>query len=121
MVRERCDITVAKLKSEMMENRIDAVTPILCIVQLNQGEIFKPTLRDSYDYISIGGNHSRQALQDLLKEKKELENDKLYSHRICAVYSPMDVTLAKRLASKHNRASSFTHEMTNWDWVSVKW
>jgi len=40
LVRERCDLTVAKLKLEMLENPCGAVTPILCIVQLAEGETF---------------------------------------------------------------------------------
>lgn len=120
LVRERCSSTVKKLKVEMIENPCKEVTPILCLVKLAEGETFKASLRDSYRYISIGGNHSRQAIQELLKEKKELEKNKLYSHRLCAVYLPMDATLARRLASKHNRAATFTHEMTNWNWVSNK-
>ena len=102
-----------------MKNPCKDVTPILCIVNLQPGEVFKPTLLDSYKYISIGGNHSRQALQELLKEKKELENNRLYTHRLCAVYKPMEVPLARRLACKQNRAGSFNLEMTNWDWISV--
>ena len=110
---------VYKLKQEMIKNPCTDVTPILCIVNLQPGEIFKPILKDSYRYISIGGNHSRQALQELLKENKQLERQRCFTHRWCAVYKPMEIPLARRLASKHNRAGSFNHEMTNWDWVSV--
>lgn len=119
LVRERNNAMVAALKLEMLENPCNDVTPILCIVKMTENESFNKTLKDSYHYITIGGNHSRQALQELLKERKELQGNKLYTHRLCAVYEPMDLSLARRLASKHNRATSFTHEMTSWDWVSM--
>ena len=119
LVRERNDTMVAALKLEMMENPCNDVTPILCIVELAQNEIFNKALKDSYHYITIGGNHSRQAIQELVNERRELQRNKLYTHRLCAVYEPMELSLAKRLASKHNRATSFTHEMTSWDWVSL--
>ena len=69
-----------------------------------------------FDY-TIGGNNSREAMQQLLKEHSELKGEKIFSHRLCSVYSPMDTTLALRLASKHNRATTFIHEMTTWDKV----
>ena len=110
---------VSALKQEMLDNPCGDVTPILCIVKMDEDEIFNQTLKDSYQYITVGGNHSREALQQILKENKTLEHNKLYSHRLCAVYRPMSTSLAKRLASKHNRAASFMHEMTSWDWVST--
>ena len=120
LIRERNDVMVAALKVEMMENPCNEVAPLLCIVDLPDNEIFNKSLKDSYSYVTIGGNHSRQALQELLKEHVKLQNSKSYTHKLCAVYEPMDLSLAKRLASKHNRASSFTHEMTSWDWVSLE-
>lgn len=48
----------------------------------------------------------------------QLEQNKQYSHRHCAVYTSMDTLLAKRLAAKHNYAATNSHEMTTWDWVS---
>ena len=36
------------------------------------------------------------------------------------VYRPMPVILAKRLARRHNRATSFTHGMTTQDKVCAK-
>ena len=56
-------------------------------------------------------------VQQLLSEKPELKKKKLYSHRLCSVYTRMSTDLALRLASKHNRASAFTHDMTTWDKV----
>ena len=70
-----------------------------------------------YIYETIGGNHSRQALQELLKENPELSRQKLYSQRLCSVYSTMPTSLILRLTSKHNRASVFTHDMSTCDKV----
>lgn len=41
----------------------------------------------------------------------------LVTYRLCSVYKKMDTQLTLRLASKHNRATSFNHEMTTWDKV----
>ena len=118
LVRDRNSAMVKALKLEMLDNPCNEVTPMICVAKVNEGEIFNQSLKDSYQYITIGGNHSRQALQELIREKKDLQTNKLYTHRLCAVYEPMSVSLARRLASKHNRAASFTHDMTSWDWVS---
>ena len=67
-----------------------------------------------YIYETVGGNHSRQALQKLLKEHPELVRLKVYSHRLRSVYTKMPSSLALRLASKHNRASAYTHD--NYDY-----
>lgn len=109
---------VDKLKQDMLQNMCVDVQPILCIVELQLGQIFDESLKEGYTYYTIGGNHSRQALQDLLKEVPGLEHNKQYTHHQCAVYLPMDAMLAKRLAAKHNYAASNSHEMSTWDWVS---
>ena len=119
LVRERNDAMVAALKLEMMENPCNDVTPILCIVNLTENKAFNKALKDCYQYSTIGGNHSRQAMQELLSEHRELQRNKLYAQRLCAVYETMELSLARRLASKHHRATSFTHNMTRWDWVSL--
>ena len=103
---------VVAFKLEMMENPCNDVTPILCIVKLTENEAFNKDLKDCYHYITIGSNHSHQAIQELLNEHRELQRNKLYIHRLCVVYESMELSLARRLASKHNRATSFTHEMT---------
>ena len=117
LVRDRNPHVVASLKLEMLENAFSDVQPILCIAQLKSGESFDKNLKEAYLYHTIGGNHSRQALQELLKERPYLEQNRQYTHRLCAVYTPMEATLVRYLASKHNRAASCFHEMTTWDWV----
>lgn len=118
LVREKDEMFIGRLKKEMMENPISDVQPILCIVNLPEGAVFQPSLKEAYTYKSIGGNHSREALQQLLKEHPNLKENKVYSHKLCSVYSDMDSNLVQRLASKHNRATSFSHSTTTWDRVS---
>ncbi|XP_065901830.1 uncharacterized protein [Dysidea avara] len=98
LVRNCSDTIVKQLKQEMLKNACTDVQPILCIVHLKDGEIFQANMKEGYKYFTIGGNHSRQALQELLSEKEELQN-------------------LRRLASKHNCAASHVHEMTTWDLI----
>jgi hypothetical protein len=116
LIREKDEKFIAKLKKEMLDNPIGDVQPILCVVNLPEGAEFQASLKEAYTYRSIGGNHSREALQQLLKEHPHLKN-KIYSHRLCSVYSEMEANLIRRLASKHNRATSFSHATTTWDRV----
>ena len=117
LVRETSQPFIDGLKAEMLENPTSDVQPILTIVQLKEGDCFDQTLKDGYTYETIGGNHSRQAFQELLKEHPELSTKKVYSQRLCSVYTKMSTSLALRLASKHNRASVFTHDMSTYDKV----
>ena len=119
LVRDRNPQMVSLLKQEMLSNPFGDVQPILCIVQLKENEPFDSKLKEAYFYLTIGGNHSRQALQELLQERPLLQKNRQYTHRLCAVYKPMLHQLARRLASKHNRAAAYCHEMTTWDWVSM--
>lgn len=96
------------------------VQPLLCMVRLAADQSFDPKCKEAYLYDTIGGNNSRDALQQLLKDQPRLSTNKLYTHRLCSVYRKMETHLALRLASKHNRATSFTHDMTAWDKVQVK-
>ena len=118
LVREVNTAVVSSLKIEMQDNPCNDVQPLLCVVQLKADESFNKQHKEGYYYHTIGGNHSRQALQELLKENPQLQGNRQYTYRLCAVYLPMEATLARRLASKHNRAASYCHKMTTWDWVS---
>ena len=117
LVRETSQAFIDGLKAEMQDNPTSDVQPILTIVRLKEGDCFDHTLKDGYIYETIGGNHSRQALQELLKEHPELSRKNGYSQRLCSVYRKMPTSLALRLASKHNRASVFTHDMSTCDKV----
>ncbi len=84
---------------------------------LSDSQIFDPKLKDAYQYYTLGGNNSQETLQQLLKEKSYLTEDKNYTHCLCSVYNPLPTHLSLHLASKHNRATSFSHSMSTWDKV----
>ena len=121
LIREKDSLFLSSLKKEMMENPINDVQPILCVVNLPENTEFQPSLKEGYTYQSIGGNHSRQALQELLKENPHFKHQKVYTHRLSSVYSNMSPDLIRRLASKHNRATSFSHATTCWDRVNINY
>lgn len=117
LIREPDEDFIKCLKKEICENQTNDVQLILCSVKLIEGQKFDHNLKDAYQYLTLGGNNSREALQQLLKEKPYLKEEKNYTHRLCSVYNPMPPPLSLRLASKHNRATSFSHSMTTWDKV----
>lgn len=55
------------LKNEMLTNPVKAVAPFLVLVQLEEGQQFDAHHTEAYRYETIGGNHSRIALQVLKK------------------------------------------------------
>ena len=69
LLREKNEVFIETLKKEMIENPIGDVQPILCIVELSSSQEFDPQLKDGYQYTTIGGNNSREALQQILLEK----------------------------------------------------
>ncbi|XP_065902406.1 uncharacterized protein [Dysidea avara] len=101
----------------MIKNPCLATTPILCVADIGENCDFKENMKDIYSYITVGGNHSRQAFQEILEEREDLRHNRSFSYRLCAVYSPMKKELVRRLAFQHNRAAAFHHKMTTWDWV----
>ena len=117
LVREKNETFIQSLKAEMLENPTADVQPILCLVKLRNNQEFDSNIKEAYEYYTIGGNNSREAAQQLLKEHPELRDRRLYTHRLCSVYKQMSTTLSLRMASKHNRATAFIHEMTTWDKV----
>ncbi len=117
LVRKTSQDFVKSLKQEMLQNPTADVQPILCIVCIKEGDDFNEKYKEGYMYQTIGGNHSRVALQEILQEHPELGQKRNYTHRLCSVYSKMAPKLALCLASKHNRASTFCHDMTAWDKV----
>ena len=78
-----------------------------------------PRFKDGYVYETIGGNNFREAYQQLLEEDPELKKEKMYSYRLCSVYTKMERQFALWLASKHNRATSFYLETSTWDKVCL--
>ena len=86
LTRECNSKVVASLKQEMFDNPAFAdVTPILCIARVHQGESFHSNLKEAYLYETIGGNHSRAGLEEILKENQDMCTDRQYSHRLCGL------------------------------------
>ena len=109
---------VADLKREMLDNPTTDVQPLLCIVKLKSGEKFNYDLKEGYKYESVGRNNSREALQQLLSENPHLRSNRTFTHRLCAVYSnDMNDKCILHLAGQHNRATQFSHAVTDWDKV----
>ena len=63
----------------------------------------------SYKYETIGGKNSRIALQELVLEHP---TEKIFQTRLIAVFIGLCDDMALWLATKQNRATGFTHEMT---------
>ena len=108
-------VFVDTLKAHMKRNPSRDVTPIVGLVQLQNGEEFQEDRKEGYLYETLGGNNSRVAMQELLKE-----DDLRFRTRLVSVYCHLTDSQALRLASKHNLATSVHHEMTTCDKVSVK-
>ena len=100
----------------MIENPTSLVSPIVALLHLCEGEQFDSKHPQAYVYETIGGNNSRIALQELLKERPDIES---FKTRQVAVYANLSDELSLRVVSKHNRATSFTHSMTTQDKVNT--
>lgn len=99
----------------MILNPSSDSAPILGLVSLKEGETFDRSKAHTYSYETIGGNHSRIALQELVEE---LDNPS-YRTRLVSVYQGLSDRLVKRLAHKHNHATSLHHEMSTWEKVTI--
>ena len=107
-------IVIATLKEAMQKNPSKDTAPIVGLVVLQEGQEFVED-KESYEYETLGGNNSREALQQLLKEDEGFQG----RTRLVAVYNNLTDEEALRLASKHNLATSLTHGVSTWDKVSV--
>ena len=111
LVRELDEKFIECLKHEMLQNRTCDVAPIVITVRLSDDEQFDINHPEAYTYDTIGGNHSRIALQQLITENKELAKDPTFSS--CSLWTEQ----AQHLAHKHNRATEFTSKMNTQDKV----
>ena len=107
-------VFVESLKNEMRKKPTSSVTPITGVVYLHEGEAFNQNHASSCSYETIGGNHTRIALQELRTAYPENQH---YKCRMVAVYANLANHLALCLATKHNRATGFIHSMTTQDKV----
>ena len=117
MVREADEKFIECLKHEMLENRTCDVAPIVATVRLSDDEQFDMKHPEAYTYDTICGNHSRIALQQLIKENQELVKDPTFSSRRVSVYGRLSAEQAQHLAHRHNRATEFTSKMNTQDKV----
>ena len=113
-LREPDRVFIDGLKKEMQDNPTTLVSPLVGLVALNSGDTYDNRHPNSYQYETIGGNNSRIALQELAAQ---FPDNKCFKTRLVAVYVRLTDEDALRLASKHNRATSFTHSMTTQDKV----
>ena len=117
-IRQPDMLFVEALKEEMITNPLMEVAPIIGLLILPEGEEFIPAHCAAYKYETIGGNHSRMALQEILKSQ---DNPlPVYTHRIVSVYHGLSDTEVQHLAHRHNRASGFHHSMTTQDKVKFR-
>lgn len=118
LLREPDRAFVEGLKKEMLENPMatSLVSPIVGLVCLDAGDSFDSRHPHSYMYETIGGNNSRVALQEL---SREFPQNKAFKSRLVAVYVGLPDHLVLRLASKHNRATGFTHSVTTQEKVRM--
>ena len=116
-LREPDRLFIDNLKKEMLENPTKLVSPIVGLVCLRRDQEYDPRHTNSYMYETIGGNNSRIAIQEL---SEQYPTESSYKTRFVAVYAGLTSEEALRLASKHNRATSFTHDMTTQDKVDCE-
>lgn len=100
----------------MKENPTILVSPIVGLPVLQEGQVFDKKHANSYFYETIGGNHTRVALQEMIEENP---SDKRYKSRQVAVYLGLTDQQVLSLAARHNRATDFSHAMTTQDKVTI--
>lgn len=103
------------LKENMLKNPSKDVTPLVGLVVLGDGEEFDEQRKESYMYETLGGNNSRVALQELVKES----DDPRFRMRLASVYRGLTDDQALRLAAKHNAVTSLHHAISTSDKVGV--
>ena len=89
LVRDKSEKFIESLKREMVENPTANVQPILCMVKLKEGEEFATNIKEAYQYYTIGGNNSREAIQQLLAEHPEFLKEKVASFSLSLSSSPL--------------------------------
>lgn len=94
-----------------MSNPTTDVAPIIGVVRLGDGEQFDRSHPEAYVYETIGGNHSRIALKELLTSNDNLPQS--YRFRTVSVYqNNISDEEAQHLALRHNRVTEFTSKMS---------
>lgn len=115
LLRPVDEIFVHDLKENMLRNPSKDATPLVGLVVLGEDQEFDEELAESYEYETLGGNNSRVALQQLVKES----NDPRFRTRLASVYKNLSDDEALRLAAKHNAVTSLHHAVSTSDKVGV--
>lgn len=115
LLRQVDEIFVESLKTAMKKNPSTDVAPIVGLVVLPEGEKFQESLKESYQYETLGGNNSRVALQSLVEE----DDRPIFRTRLVSVYEGLSDAEALTLAAKHNNATALHHEMLTWEKVCL--
>ena len=58
------------------ENPTGDGQPLLCIVRLKDKQEFDENVKEGYIYETLGGNNSREAMQQILSEKPDIGKKK---------------------------------------------
>ena len=119
LIRQPHEPYIKGLKEEMKKNPTCDVAPIVAMVKLTDGQKFDEAHPEAFTYETLGGNHSRIALQELLNEDKQLATLPYYRSRLVSVYSGLSDKQATHLALRHNKATEYTSKLTTQDKVGV--
>ena len=115
LLRPVDEIFVHDLKENMVKNPSKDATPLVGLIVLGDGEEFDEERKESYEYETLGGNNSRVALQQLVKER----DDPRFRTRLVSVYQGLTDDEALRLAAKHNAVTSLHHAVSTSDKVRL--
>lgn len=90
---------ISSLKHEMLTNLTGDVAPIVGLVRLKDGEAYDEAHPEAFIYETIGGNHSRIALQELLGQDDISVHQRMqFRSRIVSVYTGLTDEQAQHLA-----------------------
>ena len=113
------ELYIKGLKEEMKKYPTCDVSPIVAVVKLKDGQKFNEAHPEAFTYETLGGNHSRIALQELLNEDKQLAALPYYRSRLVSVYSGLSDKQATHLTLRHNKATEYTSKLTTQDKVRL--
>lgn len=102
---------IKQLKEEFKKNPFSYFTMMVINIKGISKDQFQESMldNDQYSLETIGGNHSRLALQGLLMENPNQSH--LYNRRLVAVYCNLTADEAKRKGNDHNTIHRFGVEM----------
>ena len=103
------------LHKERLKNPTLDVAPLVALVILPSKENFNPAHAETYKYETIGGNHSRIVLQEIIKDESCAHLHDIFSHHLVSVYHGLMDEQAQHICHRHNRATEFTNKMITQD------